>query len=136
MDIKGGQEQAGCFHNSGFALARAGDQLSRLPHPTVLHTDLGNVSNVDQGPGGFAARERGMGGGPGEQHENTKRQLGMLRSCRASFREGGCSLWRGQKAELQVANQQRSLPVPVTLCLWKQNSKCSFAIKLSLISKS
>lgn len=89
MDIKGGQEQAGCFHNSGFALARAGDQLSLLPHPTVLHTDLGNVSNVDQGPGGFAARERGMGGGPGEQHENTKRQLGMLRSCRASFREGG-----------------------------------------------
>lgn len=48
--------------------------------------------------------------------------------------EGG--LWRGQKAQLQAANQQRSLPVPVTVCLWKQNFKCSFAIKLSLISTS
>lgn len=57
MDIKGEQEQAGCFHNSGF-LARAEDQLSCLPHPTVC-TELGNVSNVDWGPGGFAARERG-----------------------------------------------------------------------------
>lgn len=76
MDIKGGQEQAGCFHNSGFALARAGDQLSLLPHPTVLHTELGNVSNVDQGPGGFAARERGVEGDQGNDTRTPRGRAG------------------------------------------------------------
>lgn len=70
MDIKGGQEQAGCFHNSGFQ-ARAEDQPSHLPHPTSCTAELGNVSNADWGPGGFAAGERGMGGATrGTTHED------------------------------------------------------------------
>lgn len=68
--------------------------------------ELGNVSNAGQG--GFTAQERGMGVG-WRGNKKTKRQPGLLQSCRAPFKG---AQREGDKARLQAANQQRVLSCP------------------------